>query len=81
MDKPLLDIKEAAEYLNLSEEQVILIINSEQSMLQSSGSFTGTMFPHFKIGSTIYISKSDLANWISDTTREKREYVDGTVLQ
>lgn len=80
-DKPLLGIEQAAEYLNLSVEQVNLIINSEQNQLQSSGSFSGTMFPYFNIGSAIYISKSDLVNWISDTTRERREYVGGSVLQ
>jgi uncharacterized membrane protein len=77
----ILNMKQAAEYLNLSEKQVNLIINAEQSKLQNSGSFSGKMFPYFKIGSDLFISKSGLADWINDAASARREYVVGNVLQ
>lgn len=57
------------------------IIQSEQKSLSMSGSFTGEMFPYFKINNEIYISKNELTNWIKDVTTQRREYILGQVLQ
>ncbi|OBZ13701.1 helix-turn-helix domain-containing protein [Bacillus sp. FJAT-26390] len=77
----ILNIEQAAAYLDLSEKQVNLIINAEQSKLQNSGSFSGKMFPYFKVGSDIFISKSGLADWINEAASARREYVFGDVMQ
>ncbi|KGE18423.1 DNA-binding protein [Paenibacillus wynnii] len=77
INSPLLNIKQAAEYLNLTEEQVTYIIQSEQNTLNTIGSFTGEMFPYFKINNEIFISKTDLTNWIKDVTTQRREYTQG----
>lgn len=79
--QPLMTIEQAAEYLGLSKEQVNYIIHSEQATLNTRGSFTGTMFPYFKINEDIYIGKEALLNWINDVTLEKRDYIQGQVLQ
>ena len=76
-NSPLLNIKQASEYLNLTEEQVTYIIQSEQNTLNTMGSFTGEMFPYFKINNEIFISKTDLTNWIKDVTTQRREYTQG----
>jgi hypothetical protein len=81
MEKPLLNVEEAAEYLQLSVTEVNIIINSEKFKLENSGSFSGVMFPYMKIGEKLYISKNELMSWINETSRERREYVEGTVLQ
>lgn len=80
-DAPLLNIEQAAKYLNITKEQVNYIIDSEQKSLRVSGSFSGEMFPYFKINNEIYISKNELINWIKDVTRQRREYLQGQVLQ
>ncbi|WP_088547170.1 helix-turn-helix domain-containing protein [Paenibacillus aquistagni] len=80
INSPLLNIKQAAEYLNLTEEQVTYIIQSEQSTLTKMGSFSGEMFPYFKINHQIFISKTDLTNWIKDATTQRREYTQGLVV-
>ncbi|SMG19714.1 helix-turn-helix domain-containing protein [Paenibacillus aquistagni] len=80
INSPLLNIKQAAEYLNLTEEQVTYIIQSEQSTLTKMGSFSGEMFPYFKINNQIFISKTDLTNWIKDATTQRREYTQGLVV-
>lgn len=80
INSPLLNIKQAAEYLNLTEEQVTYIIQSEQSTLTKMGSFSGEMFPYFKINNQIFFSKTDLTNWIKDATTQRREYTQGLVV-
>lgn len=80
INSPLLNIKQAAEYLNLTEEQVTYIIQSEQSTLTKMGSFSGEMFPYFKINNQIFISKTDLTNWIKEATTQRREYTQGLVV-
>ncbi|WP_025693237.1 helix-turn-helix domain-containing protein [Paenibacillus zanthoxyli] len=75
----LMDIKQAANYLNLSEEQVVDIIQSEEKTLQTMGSFSGGMFPYMKINEKIYISKNDLQKWINESTTERRQYINGIV--
>ncbi|USB33378.1 helix-turn-helix domain-containing protein [Paenibacillus sp. YPG26] len=76
-NSPLLNIKQAAEYLNLKEEQVTYIIQSEQNTLNTMGSFTGERFPYFKINNEIFISKTDLTKWLKDVTTQRREYTEG----
>ncbi|MCD9021877.1 helix-turn-helix domain-containing protein [Cohnella silvisoli] len=78
---PLLTIEQTATYLNMSQEQVNVIIAAEQKILKDSGSFSGSMFPYFKINNETYVSKNELMNWIKDVTEQRREYVNGTVLQ
>lgn len=80
INSPLLNIKQAAEYLNLTEEQVTYIIQSEQNTLTKMGSFSGEMFPYFKINNQIFISTTDLTNWIKDVTTQRREYTQGLVV-
>ena len=80
-DSPLLNIDQAAKYLNITKENLNYIIQSEQNSLSVSGSFSGEMFPYFKINNEIYISKSELTNWIKDVTTQRREYIYGQALQ
>ncbi|MEE4576730.1 MULTISPECIES: hypothetical protein [Paenibacillus] len=42
--KPLMTIKETAEYLNITEPQVKTIIFSEETILKTTGSYSGKMF-------------------------------------
>lgn len=80
IDYPLLNIEQAAKYLNLTKEQVNYIIQSEQKTLSTTGSFSGERFPYFKVNNEIYISKDQLIVWIKDVTMQKREYIEGQVI-
>jgi hypothetical protein len=72
--KALMNMKETADYLNLTEDQVKHIIASEKSELSSRGTYTGVMFPYVKINGQFYVSKNELNDWVKDVTIQKREY-------
>jgi len=56
-EKPLLNLEEAAEYLHLSASEIKHIITSEKIQLNTTGSFTGIMFPNIKIGWNFILAK------------------------
>jgi hypothetical protein len=81
VDSPLLNVEQAAAYLNVTAEQLNYIIQSEQRTLDTTHTFSGVMFPYFKLNNEIYISKSELTNWIKDITTQRRKYTEGLVFQ
>lgn len=72
--KPLMTIAEAADYLNITEEQVKTIISTEERMLQVTGSYTGMMFPTIKIGEDIYVITDSLSEWLKESSQERKQY-------
>lgn len=72
--KPLMTIAEAAEYLNITEDQVKTIISTEARMLQATGSYTGMMFPIIKIGKDIYVSTDSLGEWLKESSQQRKQY-------
>lgn len=73
-NRPLMTIQETAEYLNISELQVRTIISTEETMLKSTGSYTGMMFPIIKIGNDIYVSTNGLNDWLKESIQERKQY-------
>jgi len=69
--KPLMTIQETANYLNITEIQVRTIISTEETMLNSTGSYTGMMFPIIRIGNDIYVSTNRLNDWLKESTRKQ----------
>lgn len=74
VSKPLMNIKETAEYLNLTEQQVQTIIESENHTLNAAHSYDGKMFPYIKIDNEIFVSKDELNEWIKQSILERKEY-------
>lgn len=72
--RPLLNIKEASDYLNLTENQIRFIITSEENTLKTMGSYSGKMFPYIKVNNEIFISKADLSEWIKEAASQRKEY-------
>ncbi|AIW40941.1 helix-turn-helix domain-containing protein [Paenibacillus sp. FSL M7-0802] len=72
--KPLMTIKETAGYLNITEPQVRTIISSEENMLETTGSYSGKMFPLIRIGTDIYISTDGLNEWLKESTTQRTQY-------
>lgn len=71
--KPLMTIKETAEYLNITETQVKTIISSEENMLRTTG-ISSKMFPVIRIGTDNYISTDELKEWLKESTTQRLQY-------
>lgn len=74
-DKLLMDIKETALYLNLTEDQVMNIIKTEHENLSRSSIFQGTMFPYIRVGNEYLFNKDLLTTWVSDASLNRRVYL------
>lgn len=72
--KNVMDIKEVAEYLSMTEDKVIAIIDIEAAKLNNSGSFFGEMLPYFIVDENYYFSKKKIDSWLEDVVLDRREY-------
>lgn len=73
-DKPVMTIEETALYLNLTEEQVMEIIKTEE-VYSASGTFTGTRLPYFMVEGEYLFNKEIMLNWLNEATLDKRVYL------
>lgn len=71
--KPLMTIKETAEYLNISEEEVKKIIINEDMELRNGGK-SGKLFPVIRVGAENYISTDGLEEWMRDSSILRKQY-------
>lgn len=71
-DSPLMTLAEAAQFLNLSEDQVLNIIKAEHEILSYNGSLTA--IPYMKVDEQFMINRAELLNWVQSATLEKRVY-------
>lgn len=72
--RPLMTIKETSEFMHLTENQVRKIISTEESILKTTGSYTGKMFPYITIDNEIYVSTGELEEWIKQSVQERKQY-------
>lgn len=70
----VLGINEAADYLHLSEEQVIRMINIEKADLEEDGVFSGILLPYFIVDGQYYLLKGELDNCLKEVVSEHTEY-------
>jgi hypothetical protein len=76
-DKALLTIQETAEYLSMTEEQVMSIIKAEQGSFTVSGFFDGRMFPFIKVQDKFFVSRVELDLWVQEASSSHRRYING----
>ncbi|WP_340401148.1 hypothetical protein [Paenibacillus sp. FSL H8-0079] len=76
-DKVLLTMQETAEYLSMTEEQVMSIIKAEQGSFTVSGFFDGRMFPFIKIQDEFFVSRVELDLWVQEASASHRRYING----
>ncbi|MFM9331293.1 DNA-binding protein [Paenibacillus mesotrionivorans] len=74
VNKPLMNIAETAQYLNLTEKQVRTIISSEEQVLKATSSYEGMMFPVIRIDGEIYVGTEELKEWVHQAVSLKKEY-------
>lgn len=74
VDNSVMIISEVANYLGMTVEEVQEIINIEKNTLNSSGSYTGIMFPYFIVNDKLYFHKESVDEWIKDVSIQHKEY-------
>ena len=67
--KPLITVKEAAEYLGIPETEVWTIINFEENNYD-----LGIRFPVIKIEKNKYVSTSGLIDWLRSSVNDVKKY-------
>lgn len=82
-DSIALTLPQAAEYLNMTEEEVQGIIQTEKKVLDETGSFHGKMFPYLTINNKQYFHKNELDEWLKEVSSNRGQYdtIKGWVLQ
>ncbi|CAM4212388.1 hypothetical protein [Paenibacillus xylanexedens] len=76
-DKALMTIQKTAEYLSMTEEQVMSIIKAEQGSFTVSGFFDGRMFPFIKVQDNFFVSRVELDLWVQEASASHRRYING----
>ncbi|MDN4604104.1 hypothetical protein P5G61_22880 [Paenibacillus sp. F6_3S_P_1C] len=76
-NKTLMTIQETAEYLSMTEDQVMGIIKAEQGSFSASGFFEGKMFPFIKVQDQFLVCRVELELWAKDASSSHRRYING----
>jgi len=69
-----LSLSQVAEYLNMNEEEVSAIIQTEQKKLDETHSFDGKMFPYFTINNKQYFYKDEIDEWLKEVSSNRTQY-------
>lgn len=73
-DNKTLTLPQVAEYLNMTEEEVRGIIQTEKKQLDETHTFQGKMFPYFTINNKQYFYKNEIDEWLKEVSSNRREY-------
>ncbi|NLB51720.1 MAG: hypothetical protein GX808_02125 [Syntrophomonadaceae bacterium] len=73
-DDKALTLSQAAEYMNMTEDEVLGIIQTEKKKLEETHSFDGKMFPYFTINNKQYFSKDEIDDWLKEVSMFHRQY-------
>lgn len=74
VDDKVLNLSQTAEYLNMSEEDIRGIIQTEKNILEKTSSFNGKMFPYFTINNKENFYKNEIDEWLKEVSSNRREY-------
>jgi hypothetical protein len=69
-----LTLPQVSEYLDMTEEEVQSIIQTEKKQLDEIGSFDGKMFPYFTVNNKQYFYKSEIDEWLKEVSSHRRQY-------
>ena len=70
----VLTLSQVAQYLNMTEEEVSGIIQTEQKKLDETHTFMGKMFPYFTINNKQYFYKDEIDEWLKEVSTNQRQY-------
>jgi len=74
IDSNVMNVSQVANYLGMTEEEVQGIMETEKKKLESSGSYTGMMFPHFIVNGKLYFYKEEIDEWLKEVSIQRKEY-------
>lgn len=82
-DSKTLTLPQVAEYLNMNEEEVRAIIQTEKKKLDETHSFEGKMFPYFTINNKQYFYEDEIDEWLKEVSSHRTQYdtTKGWILQ
>ena len=82
-DSKTLTLSQVAEYLNMKEEDVSAIIQTEEKKLDETHRFEGKMFPYFAINNKQYFYKDEIDEWLKEVSSHRTQYdtTKGLILQ
>lgn len=70
----VLNLSQAAEYMNMTEEELRGIVDTEKSILEETSSFSGKMFPYFTVDGKSFFYKREIDEWLKEASDERRDY-------
>jgi hypothetical protein len=70
----LVNSKDAAKLLGITEDQLKRIIFLENHQLEQSGSFDGTMLPYITMNEEYYFNTGTLLKWAAEAAEDHRDY-------
>ena len=73
-ESPVMNIEQAAQYIGVTAEQLIKMIQIEKNELNQTGSFSGEMIPYFKVNDDLLFYRDQLDVWLQYVSVEKVEY-------
>ena len=74
VDDKVLNLSQTAKYLDMTEQEIEGIIQTEKDILRKTGSFTGKMFPYFAINNKRFFYKNEIDEWLKEVSSNRREY-------
>lgn len=82
-DSKTLTLSQVSEYLNMKEEEVSAIIQTEKKKLDETHRFEGKMFPYFTINNKQYFYKDEIDEWLKEVSSRRTQYdtIKGWILQ
>ncbi len=73
-DGSVFNLAQAAAYLNLTEGEVLGIIETEEAQLHEYGGFSGKMFPYFTVNDKQYFYRDEIDEWLKEVSGLRRQY-------
>lgn len=73
-DNKVLNLSQVTEYLGMTEEEVRGIIQTEKTILEKTGSFSGKMFPYFIVNNKQYFYKNEIDEWLKEASSNRWQY-------
>ncbi|GFZ30349.1 hypothetical protein CSC2_08750 [Clostridium zeae] len=74
IESNVLNLSQAAKYLDMPEAELQGIINTEKAALDQSKIFTRMMFPYFTVNDKKYFYKNEIDEWLKDVSKTHRQY-------
>lgn len=73
-ESPVMNIEQAADYVGVTTEQLMKMIQIEKNELSQRGSFSGEMIPYFQVNEDFLFYRNQVDVWLEYASIENIEY-------